>query len=611
MTAQKPQLTISLLASNRPDTLRRCLDSLRGIMDVIPSELILIDTSKNPKVHEILLEYSDQVYEFEWCKDFAKARNEGLLRAKGEWFLYLDDDEWFVETDALIDFFQSGEYKRYGYANYKVRNFMDVKYTNYSDCWVSRMIRIDADTRFVSKIHEYFTPIRGARKDIEALAYHSGYIYETPEKRRAHFERNASLLREMIEEEPENIRWQTQLVQEYTSMGEWERLESYCKERLEATINLDGAYESIHIGTFHAGYVYGLLYQNKYEACIKACAYALEDKRTTDVLRALLYLKESESYLGLEKWDDALEYVQKYLHALKTINQAEAHIKEQKLALVAGEAFDESKQKDAYSILICSQLEKGSTDALRKYYDKLGWNQPVIYVLDDVEKYMVKTMWNLPYELIFTRIVVDAFQNRELRVLFVRAIVEQKSVSNNADVSTNDFRQKLIAFVKALQAVLEGPKFWDSISYYNVLGQYVQATADWMDFVQAANIDNKNHWETDYVEAAVKISEYVQLETQDKVQALGKLKEAVDIFPEFADGIGQFLHAYGELEKQRAQKQKKEMDALRVQVIAQIKAMLASGQRESAISIIAQLKQMFPEDLEVAALALEVYVEKT
>jgi glycosyltransferase involved in cell wall biosynthesis len=87
------QLTISLLISDRLDTVPRCLDSLRLILDAIPSELILIDTSKNSKINALLKTYTDQVYEFEWCNDFAKARNEGLKRAKGEWFMFLDDDE--------------------------------------------------------------------------------------------------------------------------------------------------------------------------------------------------------------------------------------------------------------------------------------------------------------------------------------------------------------------------------------------------------------------------------------------------------------------------------------------------------------------------------------
>lgn len=164
MKENRPQLTISLLVSNRIETIPRCLDSLCAIMEAIPCELILVDTSKNTEIHQLLLEYTDKVYTFEWCNDFAKARNEGLKRATGEWFMFLDDDEWFADSKALIEFFKSGEYRQYGYANYQVRNFRDAEYIYYDDCWLMRMIRIDEDTRFVSKIHEHFAPIRGSKK---------------------------------------------------------------------------------------------------------------------------------------------------------------------------------------------------------------------------------------------------------------------------------------------------------------------------------------------------------------------------------------------------------------------------------------------------------------
>lgn len=605
METKKLQLTISLLASNRPDTLPRCLDSLRPIMEEIPSELILIDTSKNPEVHKLLLEYTDQVYEFEWCRDFAKARNEGLSRAKGEWFLYLDDDEWFVETDAIIDFFQSGEYKNYGYANYQVRNFMDVKYTNYSDCWVSRMIRVDEDTHFVSKIHEYFTPLRGARKDLEAMAYHSGYIYETPEKKRAHFERNASLLLDMIKEEPDHIRWQTQLVQEYTSMGEWETLEDYCRERLAAMADVVVEYENIHIATFFAGYAYALIEQKKYQQGIQLCQQAFANKQSTEVLKAMMYLKLGECYFRLGQWDEAIKQIGMYLQMLENIDQSNPKIMEQKLALVVGEAFDDNKQKNAYSILICSRLEKGDISALLKYYDKLGWNQSVIYILDDVEKHLVKAMMTLPYAPIFARIIEEAFQNRALRAHFCRAILEW--VAQEMD-EQNAFQKILYAYVEALQSILAGPKFWDLISYHNALQHYAEAACQWYEFVQTECQKRETVALPNYIQAAQKINEYIQLESQDKVQALNKLKETVDVYPEFADGIGRFMHSYSDLEKQRIEQQKKEMETLRIQVMSQVKTMLDNGQRDAAIQVVGQLKQMFPEDLEVATLALEVRI---
>ena len=72
---QQILLSISMLASNRKDTIRRALDSLKPIMEQIPCELILVDTSTDPEVPPILQEYTDKIIKFKWINDFSAARN--------------------------------------------------------------------------------------------------------------------------------------------------------------------------------------------------------------------------------------------------------------------------------------------------------------------------------------------------------------------------------------------------------------------------------------------------------------------------------------------------------------------------------------------------------
>ena len=193
MSQQKAVLSIGLLVSNRIETIQKCLDSLMPIRKQIPCELIIVDTGCGREVREIAEAYADIMAEFTWCDDFSKARNESLKYASGEWFLYLDDDEWFEEPDELIAFFQSGEYKKYGYANYIQRNFADDSGTHYNDSWVTRMIRLEKNTRFKSKIHEYFDPVKGNVIALNSIVEHYGYVYKSEEDKKRHFERNRSL----------------------------------------------------------------------------------------------------------------------------------------------------------------------------------------------------------------------------------------------------------------------------------------------------------------------------------------------------------------------------------------------------------------------------------
>ena len=83
----KTILTIALLASNRKDTIGRCLESLRPIRERIPTELVVIDTGCDSEVRKLLESHADVVENFAWCNDFSAARNETLRYAHGEWYL--------------------------------------------------------------------------------------------------------------------------------------------------------------------------------------------------------------------------------------------------------------------------------------------------------------------------------------------------------------------------------------------------------------------------------------------------------------------------------------------------------------------------------------------
>ena len=135
----KLQLTISLLVSDRKETLKRCLDSIVPLLKEVNSELIIVFTGKDESVLEIARQYTSHIIPFTWCNDFSKARNAGLTEASGEWFLYLDDDEWFENVTEIVEFFKSGEYRDYETATYVQRNYDDWEGRFYNDAQVGRM----------------------------------------------------------------------------------------------------------------------------------------------------------------------------------------------------------------------------------------------------------------------------------------------------------------------------------------------------------------------------------------------------------------------------------------------------------------------------------------
>lgn len=536
-----PLLTISLLISNRPDTIPRCLDSLASIREAVQSELILIDTSKNEDIHQMLLAYTDQVYEFEWCQDFAKARNEGVRRAKGEWFMYLDDDEWFVESDEIVKFFQSGAYKNFGSANIMLRNFLNADYTEYTDTWVSRLFRLEENVRFVGKVHEYMQYFDDRHIFLQTLANHTGYILDTPEKRRKHFERNATLLFELVEEEPDNMRWQGQMVQEYRSVKEWEAIIEFSKKQLKKEKLLNSYMDYNHFCTLYAGCIEALMKLERCEEALVVCEQALKDPRSTELLKAYVHICSSECYATLENWEEARISAERYLECYENFDPENTSTKEQLGALIIQHAFDEEYLGTAQNIFLYTGARRGDAEAIQAWEEK-----------------------------------------------------------RKADMEKQELKQ-------LERQVLIGPGI-RVLEYYEVLKAYAQKKV--LSYTQIHGEIKSLEELPAEVHAALKFHAYIELEGKDRGQALARLKEAVDICPRFAHGISRFFHFYSQLEVQRVEKQKEEMKALRNQVMEQVNTMLTNGQTQEALQIIAQLKQMFSEDLEVTQLGLETQLKR-
>ena len=223
-------LTISLLASNRRESLERCLDSLKPLLVKIPSELIIVVTGTDEKVLEIAQKYTPQVITFEWCDDFSAARNIGLKAAQGEWFLYIDDDEWFDNVEEICQFFLSGEYKHYHSAHYIQRNYNNWNGTKYSDFSAFRMVQRYPESRFQGAIHEELVPRIEPCKYLQTCVHHYGYVKDAENKNNQKTSRNIPMLLQAIEGHPKQVKNYIQITKEYDLAGDWKSAEEYCRK---------------------------------------------------------------------------------------------------------------------------------------------------------------------------------------------------------------------------------------------------------------------------------------------------------------------------------------------------------------------------------------------
>jgi glycosyltransferase involved in cell wall biosynthesis len=92
-----------MIVKNEEKYLRKCLEALSPILKLVNSELIIADTGSSDDTVKIAEEFTKNVYYFEWCNDFAAARNSVMKRAKGSWFMSIDADEILDEKNPFLD----------------------------------------------------------------------------------------------------------------------------------------------------------------------------------------------------------------------------------------------------------------------------------------------------------------------------------------------------------------------------------------------------------------------------------------------------------------------------------------------------------------------------
>lgn len=234
----KVQLSITMLVSDREETLKRCLDSLKQLLRELPCELIIVFTGKKQEVLDIIHQYTDHVITFEWCNDFSAARNVGLEAAKGEWFMYLDDDEWFEDTSSICQFFKSGEYRQYYLAAYIQRNYESWEGVGSTDAYVARMARRVPELHFESSIHEYLVSNQDSCQPLKYLddyVHHYGYVSSKKVNSGNRAERNIPLLLQEVEKDPDNGKQYMQLAQEYRNEHEYKKAEEYARKCIEVS----------------------------------------------------------------------------------------------------------------------------------------------------------------------------------------------------------------------------------------------------------------------------------------------------------------------------------------------------------------------------------------
>jgi len=85
-----------MIVRDEERNLAACLSPVADLFD----EIVIVDTGSKDNTKQIASNFTPHVYDFEWCDDFAAARNESLRHATGDWIFWLDADDRLCPAEA-------------------------------------------------------------------------------------------------------------------------------------------------------------------------------------------------------------------------------------------------------------------------------------------------------------------------------------------------------------------------------------------------------------------------------------------------------------------------------------------------------------------------------
>ncbi len=158
-----------ILTKNEEINIADCIKSVKWC-----DEIIVVDDNSIDKTVDIAAKRGAVVYRHDMNMDFARQRNYGLSKAKGEWVLFVDADER-VSPSLWYEIMQ---YTNASFGNYKGfyikrQDYIWGKKLKFGEAGAAKFIRLakkDAG-RWSGKVHEVWN-IEGLKKTLEKELAH-------------------------------------------------------------------------------------------------------------------------------------------------------------------------------------------------------------------------------------------------------------------------------------------------------------------------------------------------------------------------------------------------------------------------------------------------------
>lgn len=144
------KISACYIVKNEAKNLAKSIKSLKNQVN----EIVVVDTGSTDNTIAVARKLGAKVYSFPWQDDFSQARNFALSKAKGDWLILLDADEYFTSKTA-------------GNIRQVIRQAQQV------DGLLVQLVNFDVDK---AEVQNYFNALRMVRK--QAGLHYEGMIHE-------------------------------------------------------------------------------------------------------------------------------------------------------------------------------------------------------------------------------------------------------------------------------------------------------------------------------------------------------------------------------------------------------------------------------------------------
>lgn len=291
-------LSICMIVKNEEKNLRRCLDSLKPIINRKDVELIIVDTGSTDNTVKIIEEYPARLYFHEWNGNFSDMRNISISYAKGEWIFIFDADEELENPENLLALLDNKENEHYNTIRVTVKSLLLLTTQHFAYQLTERLFKNDGRFRYTGSIHNqpvFWEPVL-IKSEIQITHY--GYNNEDEELMEAKFQRTATMLKHEIEKDPNHIYYRFQLARSYLMH----------KDIADALREIQGAYNLLKgRGKKSQIQFYGVLveyarinyFSKRYEKVIEICEHGI--RLIPDYLDFYYYMGCAYLELGLNE----------------------------------------------------------------------------------------------------------------------------------------------------------------------------------------------------------------------------------------------------------------------------------------------------------------------